>query len=327
MILLCGIPSETPLAMVARALDASSSDYVVLNQHRVGQCSLELEIVDGRVDGDLCVEGAHYRLADFTAAYFRLMDDRLLPELEGEPETSPKRRHARAFHDVLYRWLEVAPGRIVNRIDPQGSNGSKPYQAQLIVKHGLQVPETLITDDPELVLAFQREHGTLIYKSISGVRSIVKTLDDDDLSRLERVRACPVQFQALVPGIDVRAHVIGEEVYATEIRSDRADYRYARRQGGTTELRAIELSQDIEETCVSLAHDLGLAFAGIDLRLTPEGSTYCFEVNPCTAFSFYEANTGQPIADAVARYLDGAAAVRATPALHSRAVTLSTGHP
>jgi hypothetical protein len=43
------------------------------------------------------------------------MDDRLLPELRDEADGSSARRHTRAFHDALYRWIEVAPGRIVNR--------------------------------------------------------------------------------------------------------------------------------------------------------------------------------------------------------------------
>jgi hypothetical protein len=30
-----------------------------------------------------------------------------------------------------------------------------------------------------------------------------------------------------------------------------------------------------------MADGLGLAFAGIDLKLTPDGEVYCFEVNPC----------------------------------------------
>jgi glutathione synthase/RimK-type ligase-like ATP-grasp enzyme len=47
----------------------------------------------------------------------------------------------------------------------------------------------------------------------------------------------------------------------------------------------------------------GLAFAGIDLKITPAGEIFCFEVNPSPDFSFYEANTGQPIASALARYL------------------------
>jgi glutathione synthase/RimK-type ligase-like ATP-grasp enzyme len=232
------------------------------------------------------------------------MDDRLLPELEQEPEESSARRHSRSFHEALYRWLEIAPGRIVNRSDPQGSNGSKPYQAQLILKYGFRVPETIITNDPELVLAFQREHGTLIYKSISGIRSIVKELDEEDLGRLEDIRWCPVQFQALVPGNDVRVHVVDQEVFPTEIVSDKVDYRYASRNGGSAELRAIELAPDIAEQCVALTRGLGLAFAGIDLKITPDGEIFCFEVNPCPAFSFYEANTEQPIARAVARYLN-----------------------
>jgi len=52
-----------------------------------------------------------------------------------------------------------------------------------------------------------------------------------------------------------------------------------------------------------LSAALGLDFAGIDLKLTDEGEVYCFEVNPCPAFSYYEHSTGQPIAHAIACYL------------------------
>lgn len=306
MILLCGIPSETPLGMVARALDALGAEYRFINQRQVAGYAIGWGIVDGAIDGTLRLGDETIRLADVHAAYSRLMDDRLLPELDAEPEDSPARRHARGFHDALYRWLEVAPGRIVNRADPQGSNGSKPYQAQLIMRHGLGVPETLITNDPAAVLAFQRAHGTLIYKSMSGVRSIVTALGPDDLGRLDDIRWCPVQFQARIEGTDVRVHVVDREAFATEIASDTLDYRYARRNGGSAELRATELPTDIVQRCIALAHALDLPFAGIDLKITPSGEVFCFEVNPSPAFSFYEANTGQPISHALARYLAGA---------------------
>ena len=303
MILLCGIPSESPLAMVAEALDALGAHYRIVNQRQVADCAFAWQIDAGLVDGTLRLGSETLRLLNVDAVYIRLMDDRLLPELRDEPDGSPARRHARAFHDALYRWIEVAPGRIVNRSDPQGSNASKPYQAQLIAQYGFSVPETLITNDPDAVLDFQREHQTVIYKSMSGVRSIVHAFDEDDLDRLEYIRWCPVQFQALVPGIDVRVHVVDQEAYATEIISDTLDYRYARRSGGAAELRATRLSSDTAQRCVALTRGLGLAFAGIDLKITPAGEIFCFEVNPSPAFSFYEANTGQPIASALARYL------------------------
>ena len=48
---------------------------------------------------------------------------------------------------------------------------------------------------------------------------------------------------------------------------------------------------------------VGLVLAGIDLKITPDEEVYCFEVNPCPAFSFYELSTGQPISEGIARRL------------------------
>jgi glutathione synthase/RimK-type ligase-like ATP-grasp enzyme len=187
-----------------------------------------------------------------------------------------------------------------------GSNLSKPFQAQLIRRFGFEVPETLITNDPELVKAFRARHQRIIYKSISGVRSIVQTFNDADMDRLESIRWCPTQFQAFVDGTNVRVHTVGQKVFATAISTDATDYRYAHRQGGKrAELRAVELSDHLAEMCVKLSAGLGLAFAGIDLKVTQDNRVYCFEVNPNPAFSYYEANTGQPIAQAIAAYLAG----------------------
>jgi predicted ATP-grasp superfamily ATP-dependent carboligase len=36
-------------------------------------------------------------------------------------------------------------------------------------------------------------------------------------ARLEHVATCPVLLQSFVPGTDFRVHVVGDEVYATEI--------------------------------------------------------------------------------------------------------------
>jgi glutathione synthase/RimK-type ligase-like ATP-grasp enzyme len=306
MILVCGIPSESPLAMVIEALESQNQPFVLFNQRHAGQMHFEFSVADGVIDGDLAINGTHYRLSDFCGVYTRLMDHEQLPELRGEAPDSPRRRQNTALHLALMHWMEIARARVVNRVAPMASNSSKPYQAQLIRQYGLDVPETLITNDPDRVLAFREQYQRIIYKSISGVRSIVQTFDDHDLERLERIRWCPAQFQAYVEGQDVRVHVIGSEVFATAIDSGATDYRYAVQQMGTpAQLTAKDLPDEIAEKCLYLAQGLGLAFAGIDLKFAPDGRVYCFEVNPCPGFSYYEANTGQPIAQAVARYLSG----------------------
>lgn len=312
MILLCGIPSETPLRMVREHLDTLGARYLVFNQRHVADCDIHFEIDCGQVSGELRLGRTRHSLPTFGAIYARLMDDRSMPELEGEPPDSPARQHSRGFHDALNHWMEASPAVVVNRFVPMGSNSSKAYQTRLIQAQGFLIPPTLVTSEPDEVLAFQSRHGRVIYKSLSSVRSIVQQLDDAALARLERIRWCPTQFQAFVAGTNVRVHVIGDRVFATAISTEATDYRYAARQAGTAaDLREVKLSDELARRCIDLARYLGLEFAGIDLKVTSDDEVYCFEVNPSPAFSYYESNTGQPISQGLALRLmdaDGQAA-------------------
>jgi len=304
MILLWGIPSETPLAMVHDALKLRGAPLVLLNQRRFASSDIALEVSNGLATGMLTIDGENYPLTEFSAAYFRPMDHNQLPEIRSLPLTHPERQRCQTLNELLLHWLEILPGRVLNRPEAMGSNMSKPYQMQLIRELGFAIPETLITNDPEQVLAFHERWGRVIYKSISGVRSIVRELSKADLTRLDRIRACPTQFQAYVEGFDLRIHTIGKRAFATRADTNAADYRYAVRQpGGNTELEAYQLPLELQQRCLQLARGLGLDFAGIDLKITPDGEIYCFEVNPCPAYSYYQLNTGQPIAEAVAEYL------------------------
>ncbi|MEZ4416087.1 MAG: glutathione synthase [Gemmatimonadota bacterium] len=304
MILLAGVRSEEPLRLVAEALDEEGTPYRMFHQRDFDHLSLHVRVERGHVRGALEMPDGVLPLEEVHGVYLRLMDDRVLPELETEPEASQRRHHCRALHEALLRWSEITPARVVNRLAAMGSNFSKPYQAQAILAAGFRTPPTLISNDPDRVLAFQREHRRIIYKSISGVRSIVRELGEAERARLDRIRWCPTQFQAYVEGQDVRVHTIGDAVFATAITTTGTDYRYAcREEGGSTELEAVSLGADLEARCVGLARRLGLDFAGIDLKLSPGGAVYCFEVNPCPAYSYYEGHTGQPIARTLARYL------------------------
>lgn len=302
MILLCGVPSEPPLAMVREALDEIGARYVLFSQRHAASAAIRLEQRDGVLGGALECDGEIHRLEKVGAVYTRLTMPDVLPEFRAAD--GPTRAAIRRLHELLNLWLDLAPVRVVNRGRAMGSNRSKPFQAQIIRRFGFAVPETLVTNDPDAVRAFEAEHGRLIYKSISAVRSIVRTLEPEDYPRLERARWCPVQFQARVPGFDVRVHTVGDIAIATRIDSDSTDYRYAGREpGGSAHLAPYTLSPLVAERCVAVARHLGLEVAGVDLRIAPDGSVYCFEVNPSPAFSFFETATGQPIAETIARHL------------------------
>ena len=128
---------------------------------------------------------------------------------------------------------------------------------------------------------------------------------EQDYKRLDRILACPTQFQEFVDGINVRVHVVDQTVYASAIATDAIDYRYAYREGRPVEIYGIQLPEGLCERCVGLAEMLQLPFAGIDLKITAQNEVYCFEVNPSPAYSYYEEQTGQSISRSLAMYLAG----------------------
>jgi glutathione synthase/RimK-type ligase-like ATP-grasp enzyme len=63
------------------------------------------------------------------------------------------------------------------------------------------------------------------------------------------------------------------------------------------------LPEHVATNCIRLTKELGLAMSGIDLKETPAGEYYCFEVNTSPAFPFYESLARPVVADALAEYL------------------------
>ena len=210
-----------------------------------------------------------------------------------------------AEHDSgLSLVFEHLPCAVVNRVDAGMSNHSKTYQAQLVRRCGLLTPPTLVTSDPGAVRPFLEEHeGQVVYKSLSGIRSVVRRVGKDHLARLPLLRDAPAQFQAFIPGENVRVHTVGGRLFPTRILTEAVDYRYARREGFDVDMEPAELPPPVAAACLRLARRLGLLLAGIDLKVTPEGEYYCFEVNPSPAFLYYEQATLQPISEAIAELL------------------------
>lgn len=302
MILLWGLPGDGPLRAVYSALKSRSAPVCLFDQHSIASATLELH-VGPTVHGTLRWDGNAVALEAVTAIYARPYDVRRLPMLTEAGPLSPLSRHGMAVDDGMQAWVEVTPALVVNRPSMMASNSSKPYQAELIRAAGLDPPDTLVTTDAKAAMAFHEYHGSVIYKSTSGVRSIVSRLGPEHQDRFMDIGNCPTQFQQYIPGTDYRVHVVGDRVFAAQIVSDADDYRYAGRSGARTEIRACILEPDLRERCRRLAAELGLLFAGVDLRRSPEGRWYCFEVNPSPGFTFYQEATGQKIAESVASLL------------------------
>jgi glutathione synthase/RimK-type ligase-like ATP-grasp enzyme len=218
-------------------------------------------------------------LADVASAYLR-------PDAQAGPTA---RR--------IMAWAQATPGVVINRPGAMSINASKPLQLALIHALGNDIPATLVTTDPKAAREFRAAHGDVVYKSVSGVRSIATALGPDD--DLADVGSCPTMFQAYVPGVDVRVHVVGRRTFACTIEADRLDYRYA----ASVRMRPVALPAAVAAAVVDTVGRMGLQVAGADLRHRLDGGWTWLEVNPSPAFTFFTEHTQQPIAAAIAALL------------------------
>jgi hypothetical protein len=305
MILFIGIPSEPPMAMAIDAARRARRRATILNQRQSHLADFALDVGDDG-EGLIGIQGKTRPLSEFRSVYVRTTEPHDLPEHRPRGRRLPDPaalERAIAFHDLLNQWLEITAAVVVNRPAAMATNMSKPYQAIFALRAGLHSPPTLVTNDMAQLEQFRATHGRLVYKSVSSVRSIVQTLTRERAARLGLLRNLPTQFQAFVDGVNVRVHVVGDEVFATEIETEAVDYRYAARDGISMSMRPFSLPAEVADACRRLSGDLRLPFTGIDLKRSSDGRWFCFEANPSPAYSFYEGATGQPIADALVRYL------------------------
>lgn len=304
MILVCGGLADSVTQLVCARLEDCGYPYRLLD---LGIYPAGFQIKwhwQGSGPGG-CIAGPDWQLDldELTGVYIRYLG----PEGRAPPpDTAPEVALAMyAEHDTgLMALLEDLPCAVVNRLGGGMSNYSKAYQALLVRQSGLLTPPTLVTNDPEAAHRFYEDcQGEVIYKSLSGVRSIVRRMEAEQFARLSLLRHGPAQFQAFIPGENVRMHTVGDQVFATRVYSEAVDYRYASREERTVEMEPTTLPPAITAACLRLARQLDLLLTGIDLKETPEGEYYCFEVNPSPGFLYYEQGSGQPISAALASLL------------------------
>lgn len=304
MILVCGGLADIVTELVCARIEHLGYAYRLLDlgHYPSGYAiswTWEGEVPTGVIRGP----GWTLDLAEIRGVYVRYLGAEGHAPMEGVPNRLDPAVLAEA-QVGLAAMVESLPCLVANRAVPSLSNHSKPYQALAIRASGLQTPRTLVTSDPAAARIFYEEcGGDVIFKSIGGTRSVVRRMEPRDLDRLPYLRHGPAQFQAYVPGDNIRVHTVGEALFATRVRSGAVDYRYARHQGAEVEMEPTILPPTVASACRQLGLGAGLMLAGIDLKETPDGQYYGFEVNPCPGFAWYERQTGQPISAALAEML------------------------
>ncbi len=196
----------------------------------------------------------------------------------------------------------------------------KMRQLQLAAELGLELPPTVVTNDPDTFLEFVARHERVITKQAGtthpcltpdglGVARYTELVLPRDLLHIASVAHCPVVVQAYVPKkVELRVTIVGARVFAAAIHSQlahrtRNDWR--RYDDAHTVIEPWTLPAAVEQALLALNARLGLQYSASDLVLTPDGRYVYLETNPSGQFLWIEEATGLPITDALADLLIG----------------------
>lgn len=263
-------------------------------------------------------------LSDVTAVWYRRNDTGGLIPKDMEPQLRyPSVEESRR---VVFGLMAALGVFTLDRLDRVRWAENKPLQLKLARSLGLEVPRTLMTNDPEAVRTFAASCPEGVVTKMMTAFSVhdeeqrehvvfTTKLGTSELEDLEGLDLCPMTFQELVPkALELRVTVVGERVMAASIDSQALlGSRHDWRREGLALLDAwkpYELPEPVRARTLKLMDALGLNYGALDFIVTPEGRHVFLEVNPAGEFMWLTRNPGLPIHEALADVLTGRATRR-----------------
>lgn len=234
------------------------------------------------------------------------------PELVDPAVREYTRLECAAFLDDLWASLDC---RVVPAPAPLGPVGpGKLTQLAAAAQAGFEVPDTLVTTDPDEFLDFRARHGGRVVTKVieqieyrmgaSGFFRYTERVTTRSLGYVDAIRFCPVIVQPVLPkALELRVTVVGDRVFAAALDSQ-THRRTADDWRRAPDIRAVPHRPHVlparqAAACVELVRRLGLNFGAIDLVVTPDGRYVFLEVNADGEFLWIESLTGLPISESL----------------------------
>ena len=296
MILILTEPDDLHANRVEAALRRRRARFVRFDfAEYPAEARLSIELAGGRKRVLLTRGGDTVDLAECSAGWLRRPGK---PRTRGRIANPTLASYAEdeCMHVMQDTWntLDVAwlpgPMHAIRRAD------CKQLQLGLAMELGMEIPPTLITDDPDRFLEFYRQHdGNLIDKlpsivmpaSLRAGRELMRytqTVSTRDVGYARRLRHSPMLFQANVAKkFELRITVVGPNVLAAEIHSQstkRTTVNWRHYDWGHTPYRPHRLPDSVQRACLAMVERLGLRFGAIDMIVTPDGRYVFLGINP-----------------------------------------------
>lgn len=234
--------------------------------------------------------GCQLHLHQIESVFWRQLRGVYVPDLK---DATRQRIAVEDSMSALRSLIQACPARWINSWQAYEFHKEKPLQLRAVRQIGVNIPATLVTNDPKQVTEFTRVRERVIFKPVyGGAHTQFLTASHLQSERLSRVLSIsPVTLQEYIPGTNIRSYVIANSVYSAEIRSTALDFR----EDIKAELLPVKLPESVRQQCLAITQALKLEWTAIDWRLQPSGKWVFLEANPSPMFLHFEGQTGFPI--------------------------------
>ncbi|HEY6250971.1 MAG TPA: hypothetical protein VI685_13505 [Candidatus Angelobacter sp.] len=214
-------------------------------------------------------------------------------------------------HFLSGLWHMLRDRFWINQVQATEAAENKPNQLAIAQSLGLEIPRTLMTNDPAEAFSFWEEcDGRIIYKTFhptirwnsDGRALAVYTTPvqkADLISRGDDICLTPCIFQEYVEKqTELRITVVGTRIFAAEINtrnSTRARDDWRRYDYKNTIYRPYTLPESVSDLLHKLMKRLNLVFGCIDMVVTPDNRFVFLEINPMGEWLWIERNTELPL--------------------------------
>ena len=294
--------------------------YQVLNLRTMGVVSfLEFDPVNGSSTISFLNNSQAFSLSDITSIWYRRPRYKRGSEGGEEWKRVFAENEERCVFDGMWRYL----GDTVRWLNNPFANRmaeNKLWQLYIAKEIGFELPQTLVTNNPDSLRRFANENGDIVYKPVAKSHIerpndaplifLTKPIKKFELDKLvSRVSVTPCLFQKYIEKqFEIRVTILGDQVFAAaQYSQENMETRHDWRRDPTkVRHEKVELPTEIQQRCIALVRKMGLTFGAIDIIFTPDERFIFLEINPNGQWLWIEDLVAHPISHAIATMLQGA---------------------
>ncbi len=314
-VLVVGQYPDIHVETVMKALAANGVRTICLDRH--GPDTVSVRLGAAAANAELNTGEGYVPVSRFAAVWWRLKPAAPV-EFSGGTGDENERFRWSEWKQLLGSLQALTPNAFwLNDLQKNRQAAFKTSQLVMAQAVGLEIPDTVISNDSSQVMGLFERHRRVVYKTLSSYLippyDIIYTNEvfpqNIETSR-ESIRLAPGIFQQYVEkDFELRVTVVGTRVFACRIDSQSDDVTRTdwRRDQFRDMYSAFTLPIEVEDKLLDLHRRLGLHYAAYDFVVETSGRMVFLECNPGGQWLFVENATGLPITSAIAEDLSAEA--------------------